>query len=242
MNLSYIFHSGFALLFDDLNIIFDYYQDSAEHDGLVSKLIKERKDIKTYILSSHFHEDHYNKDIFNFAFSDVTYILSKDIKKHRKNTLDDKAKIIFIDKGESFCDDFIKVKAFGSTDVGVSFAVFKDGKSYFHAGDLNNWHWMDECDEKEWQGYENFFLQELAFIADQYQYFDVIMFPVDPRLGVEYMRGAKQFLDKIACKYFCPMHFDQEYQKALAFKEYVVNKGFNFIEITHKAQTFNLAI
>ncbi len=240
MDLTYIFHSGFALIFDDLNVIFDYYQDSDENNGYVQKLIKERKDIKTYIISSHFHHDHYNKDIFNFGFSDVTYILSKDILKQRKKTLDTKAKIIFIDKGECYSDDFIKLEAFGSTDEGVSFVLFKDGKSYFHAGDLNNWHWMDECDEKEWQGYERFFKQELAYIANRYQYFDVIMFPVDPRLGSEYMRGAKQFLDKISCKYFCPMHFGQEYQKALAFKSFVDEKGFNFIEITHKAQTFNL--
>ena len=38
----------------------------------------------------------------------------------------------------------VKIKAFGSTDIGISFLVSVDGVDIFHAGDLNWWHWWDE--------------------------------------------------------------------------------------------------
>lgn len=43
------------------------------------------------------------------------------------------------------------------------------------------------------------------------------MFPVDPRLGTEYMRGARQFVEQIKTSIFVPMHFDEAYDKAAAF-------------------------
>ena len=43
----------------------------------------------------------------------------------------------------------IKVKAYGSTDAGVSFLVTTSGgRKIFHAGDLNDWHWQDDSSRK----------------------------------------------------------------------------------------------
>lgn len=50
----------------------------------------------------------------------------------------------------------------------------------FHAGDLNNWHWMDESPEAEWKHDEAFFLRELEDIAIYTDRMDVVLFPVDP--------------------------------------------------------------
>lgn len=91
----------------------------------------------------------------------------------------------------------MSVRAFGSTDVGVSFLLQAGGKKIFHAGDLNNWHWMDESTEAEWKGAEKNFLHELDDLYAYTPEVDVAMFPVDPRLGKEYMRGAGQFVTKI---------------------------------------------
>ena len=43
----------------------------------------------------------------------------------------------------------LRIQAFGSTDVGISFLIHLQGKSIFHAGDLNNWHWSEESTEQE---------------------------------------------------------------------------------------------
>ncbi len=43
-----------------------------------------------------------------------------------------------------------QVKAYGSTDTGVSYAItLTDGSVIFHAGDLNDWHWSEESTERE---------------------------------------------------------------------------------------------
>lgn len=102
-----------------------------------------------------------------------------------------------MEKGDVFQDDFLEIRAFGSTDIGVSFLVKVEGKTVFHAGDLNNWHWMDESPEAEWKHDEAFFLRELEDIAIYTDRMDVVLFPVDPRLGREYMRGPVQFVKRI---------------------------------------------
>lgn len=63
-----------------------------------------------------------------------------------------------VEEGDCYADDVLRVHAFGSTDVGISFLVEAEGKKIFHAGDLNNWHWMDESSEVEWKGYERDYL------------------------------------------------------------------------------------
>ena len=59
MRLTYIFHSGFAIETDRCILIFDYWMDP---EGIVPQLLKTEKPV--YVFSSHFHEDHFNREIF----------------------------------------------------------------------------------------------------------------------------------------------------------------------------------
>ena len=43
----------------------------------------------------------------------------------------------------------VYVKAYGSTDIGISFLVKVDGLTIFHAGDLNWWHWKEDSLEEQ---------------------------------------------------------------------------------------------
>lgn len=49
---------------------------------------------------------------------------------------------------------------------------------------------MDESTEEEWKRDEQKFLNELKIIKEKYDKVDIAMFPIDPRLGTEYMRGG----------------------------------------------------
>ena len=81
MKLTYIFHSGFSLETEQCVLVFDYWMDPA---NVMSGLLKTEKPM--YVFSSHFHEDHFNRDIFMWKNEkpDIKYILSKDILKHRR--------------------------------------------------------------------------------------------------------------------------------------------------------------
>ena len=207
MELVYVFHSGFAVLSDKASLLFDYYEDTDKDHGFVHEELLKRPE-PLYVFSSHFHQDHFNPEIFKFKEKkdNIVYILSADIARKRSKYVKDQD-YIKLRKGGSFEDDLIKVKAFGSTDIGVSFAVNLEGKEIFHSGDLNNWHWMDESTQEEWQGYEKSYLDELSYIKKDKRSFDLVMFPVDPRLHEEKSRGARQFLDAFNVKVLAPMHF-----------------------------------
>ena len=69
---------------------------------------------------------------------------------------------------------------------------------------------------------------------------DVAMFPVDPRLGREYMRGPEQFVKRIKTNIFVPMHFAPDYGKANAFRVLAEAYGTHFIEIKYPGQIIKI--
>lgn len=235
--LVYLYHSGYALLFKDFTVIIDFFEDSeSETEGCVHNELLARPG-RLYVLSSHFHADHFNPSIMEWKNrkEDITYILSNDIRRRRRLGND---AATWLKKGDSFSDENLTVRAFGSTDSGVSFLIETDGLKIFHAGDLNNWHWMDESEEKEWRGYEKQYMHELDDIAHYTDHMHLVMFPVDPRLGKEYMRGAKQFAERIHTSVFMPMHFDGNYDAANAFQQYAVEHNIKSPLLRTRGQRF----
>lgn len=199
MQLTYIFHSGFALETDHCILVFDYWMDPA---GVMPRLLQSLKPL--YVFSSHFHEDHFNRDIFSWQTrkANVRYILSKDILKHRRAQKEEAD--AWLGKGATWEDELLRVTATGSNDSGVSWVIETDGKRIFHAGDLNNWYARFLTDDyhgglvyspdfgididpaKE----EKRFLGELKDIRKLTDRFDVVMFPVDGRIGNGYTRRS----------------------------------------------------
>lgn len=217
MKLTYIYHSGFAIEGDGFTIIIDYYKDSSdqEKEGIVYKELLNKPG-KLYVLSTHSHADHFNKKILQWQKKreDIVYILSKDIYDNQK--ADDDAGI-YMNKLDTYKDDILSVQAFGSTDLGGSFLIRTKDKTIFHAGDLNNWHWNEESTKEEIREAETFYETELNLLSSNVNHLDLAMFPIDIRLGKDYMKGAEQFIKAIKTDIFSPMHFGEGYDYAAAF-------------------------
>lgn len=248
MQLTYIFHSGFALETDRCILVFDYWMDPA---GVMSRLLRSPKPM--YVFSSHFHEDHFNRDIFSWRTvkTNIRYILSKDILKHRRAQKDEAD--AWLGKGATWADELVHVTATGSTDSGVSWVIETGGKRIFHAGDLNNWYarfltddyhggtvysldfGMDIDPLKE----EKRYLGELKDIRKLTDRFDVVMFPVDGRIGNGYTRGARQFLDVFQVGLFVPMHFVASgFESAWRMKEFTDAQSVPFWSIRQEGETY----
>lgn len=232
MRLVYIYHSGFTLEADGFSILIDYFKDSDPDPakGYVrSELLKRAGTL--YILASHFHPDHFNPEVLKWKEQkpDIKYIFSKDILKRRRAKADD---AIYLKKGDAYQDELLTIKAFGSTDVGISFLIETEGRRIFHAGDLNNWHWKDESTPQEVAEAEGNYLKELDIIAKETSVMDLVMFPVDPRLGTDFMRGAQQFIDRIKTSVFVPMHFWERPAEVMAFGPYAESKGCRYIVLS----------
>lgn len=241
MKLDYIYHSGFAIEAEGVTVIIDYYKDSSETErnrGIVHDYLLQKPG-KLYVLSTHFHPDHFNREVLTWKEQrpDIIYIFSKDILKHRRTAPEDG---IYIKKGESYEDDTLRIDAFGSTDVGVSFLLHLQGMRIFHAGDLNNWHWSEESTEEEIRKANGDFLAEVKYLKQRVSAIDLVMFPVDRRMGKDYMKGAKQFIEQIKTAIFVPMHFSEDYEGGNAFRSIAEADGCRFISINHRGETFDI--
>lgn len=233
MKLTYIYHSGYAIEAEGFTVIIDYFRDS--DNGIVYNELLKKKG-KLYVLSTHSHHDHFNKEILKWKMihPEVIYVFSKDILSYRKAKARD---AIYLDKSDSYQDETLYIKAYGSTDLGVSFLIKAGEKTIFHAGDLNNWHWNEESTKGEIQEAEDFYQRELDLLATDVSHLDLAMFPIDPRLGKDYIKGAEQFISAIKTDMLAPMHFDEAYDKAAAFARFASEKGCKCISWTHTGES-----
>ena len=275
MTLTYIFHSGFVLETEKSILIFDYWLDL---NGVVPSFLK--KDKPVYVFSSHFHEDHFNSTIFEWRKQreGITYILSKDIYKHRRANKEDAD--VWLAKGGTWSDETISVWALGSTDSGVSWIVETRDKAaikreqsqanldsaereqarpevkrIFHAGDLNNWYarflpeavpgetiYSEEFDENiDPIAHEKQYLGELKDIRKITDGFDVVMFPIDGRIGNGYTLGGRQFIERFKVGLFVPMHFVASgFESSWRMKEFTDEKSIPFWEISREGETIEI--
>ncbi|MBU3170705.1 MBL fold metallo-hydrolase [Clostridium estertheticum] len=202
----YIYHSGFVVKTENHFLIFDYYKEPIENQNRVllsPENIKEMKNV--YVFSSHSHADHYNPKILEWEkYNDnIQYILSDDIKTDK-----DKSNYNFMGEGDEKVFQDIYVKAYGSTDIGISFLVKVDGLTIFHAGDLNWWRWKEDSLDEQTLA-ESLFKAHIEKIKEE-KPIDIAFFPVDPRLEEFYYIGGEYFAKNIQPRVLIPMHFGDD--------------------------------
>ena len=204
MQITYIGHSGFFVELTQSMLLFDYYQ---------GRLPKFSHGKRLYVFASHRHPDHFNPDIFRLAEEreDICFVLSRDIwesrvpEKLRSRTLRLKA-------GESREQDGLQIQTLRSTDEGVAFLVKTEGKTIYHAGDLNDWRWIGEPESWNRQMEQNFqkYIEPLRGLR-----VDAAFLPLDPRQEENYSLGFDYFLSLTAPRNgkarIYPMHCWEDY-------------------------------
>jgi L-ascorbate metabolism protein UlaG (beta-lactamase superfamily) len=224
VKINYLYNSSFKVETKEHVLVFDYYNDKTEatlkdsSNGVIGEAdLTTNKHITVF--ATHSHGDHFNDGIFNWREKrpDIRYVLSSDIKLEENYEGTN-----IIAAYEELAVDNVKIKAFGSTDLGISFLVQVDGINIFHAGDLNWWHWYDESDEDNVK-MEKLFKEEIEKIKDEY--IDIAFFPVDPRLRESYVLGPDYFITEVQPKVLIPMHFREDYYITKKFAD--KNKGNN---------------
>lgn len=244
--IRYIYHSGFALEFSDKIVIFDYYKGA---------LPANPKDKDVIFVVSHAHYDHFNRKIFDYdRASKVSYVVSKDVydeimdfKKDgniiyldddiekQKNMLN--SDIHLLKSGESLFIDDIKFMGLGSTDKGISIYMQANMLFIFFAGDLNNWIFPDDSDEKRRQ-MQKYFSKEI----DKLDHVDIGFFPVDPRLKENYDLGVNEFMEKTHAKVLFPMHFTKDPSTIDKFLREHNYPGSKIIALKNEGESFQIII
>ena len=225
----YIYHSAFVIELKKSILIFDFYRfpsnKKKEKEEFFNRFIK-RTDKKVYVFSTHSHSDHFNKEILTWLEmnENIKYILSDDIRIHKHKNF------YFTKEDDSFELDNLKIRTFGSTDLGSSFYVNTEDKNIFHSGDLHFWHWEDDTAEEEKNMYDGYIAQlEKIKKLDR---IDIAFVPVDPRLGVNTLEGVELFYKILKPKIIIPMHFSDDYSRMKEFIEkFKYNEDVKVIEI-----------
>ena len=203
MHVTFVDHSGFLVELPGLTLLFDWWK--GDLPPLPSGPL--------LVFASHRHPDHFDPRIFALddGQRDVRFLLGKGIhltdRNRKKWGLSEKAAADcrVLSGGESASPlPGVTVEALPSTDEGVAFLVTAEGRTVFHAGDLNWWHW--EGEDKAWNA---------NMAADFKRYTeplrgrcaDLALLPLDPRLGVPYAYwGLLRFLELMDVRHLLPMH------------------------------------
>ena len=236
MTVTYYHHSGFSVASGDVLLVFDYWRGKAskfpENLGVTAETLARYNEV--YVFISHEHEDHYDGVVYTWdQYAPVTYIIA--------DCLPDKARGHRMNKGDELTlSERVKVKAYGSTDSGVSFLVTVDGMNFFHAGDLNFWHWREVSNARQIQEADEDFRGEMADL--QGVEIDVAFFPVDPRLGMLFDAGANYFILSAKPRLLLPMHFGGRGDVVLEFARRSRTRETEILPLTTPGQAIALAI
>ena len=196
----YYHHSGFTAAKADTLFVFDYWEEPGALPAdkrLTAERLSEYRNV--YVLTSHAHPDHMDPIVYTWEKDvPITYITAFDVPvgtRGRRMAPGDEMPL----------NEGVRIKAFASTDSGVSFLVELHGMNVFHAGDLNLWHWRQESSLKDIARAEKAFQEAIDPIAQERV--DIALFPVDPRQGEMFDAGANRFILFVKPKILIPMHW-----------------------------------
>lgn len=191
----FLHHSGFIYENETSLLVFDFYKDT---ENRLETLLKDSTK-KLYFFVSHYHADHFNRDIRKWEERAEAYIMHKNCWL----TMDGEEKKHLMVPGDTLTIGDLTVTMYGSTDEGGSFLVKSEGKTIFHAGDLNWWHWAGEPAADNLAARRDFF-DELSRFSERQV--DVAFFPVDARQQAAREWGVMAYLERVEPKLLVAMH------------------------------------
>ncbi len=209
--ITHYYHSGFSVANGDTLLVFDYWrgEEGELTDALQLSPDRIRGFAHAVVFISHEHIDHLDPVVFTWKdLTDVTYIVSSDMPVGTRGKR--------MAPGDEYSPaDGVAVTAFDSTALGVSFLVDFRGVKFFHAGDLNFWHWREESTMREIEEADAEFRKAVAPLSRVPV--DVAFFPVDPRQGSLYEAGANYFILSVKPRILIPMHYFHRADVALEY-------------------------
>ena len=240
MKITYIAHSGFCVELEKHVLLFDYF---------TGELPSWDKEKTILVFASHKHQDHFSLRILELRkeYPHIHYFFGNDIKLKpdyllRKKADPEALSDVTVMKaheqtgygGES---QAVTVRTLKSTDEGVAFLVEAEGKTFYHAGDLNWWHWEGEPDEYN-KNMRRSYQSEINKLCGEK--IDAAFVPVDPRLGEQYCLGIDCFMKRTETKRVFPMHFWGNYDvcSRLMLEECTKDYQDKIVKIEREGQTF----
>lgn len=228
MKVTYLHHSGFAVELETKVLLFDYYTEGGRKSYFDPAAYPEKE---IFVFVSHAHEDHYDRRIQDWAkYPNVHYVLSFDVRAEMGMQ-----GVLHAEAHQTYDFHGISIQTLQSNDEGVAFLVKADGKTVYHAGDLNWWHWNGEPDAFN-ADIKKSYTTEIDRLKDKQ--IDVAFVPADLRLEDKYSWAVEYFLQTVGAKVLFPMHFWGRFDVCGLLLE----KGYGdcIVKITKENETFKI--
>lgn len=209
MEIRFLGHSGFLVETGDRLLIFDDAlegpSDGSLEEGVIPPSLLDGRE--TLVFVSHWHSDHFNPAIFQWRAEGrrLAYLLSKDCRVQKYQGED----ILRLGANQSLVLNGVEVRTLRSTDEGVAFLVKTGGRTLYHAGDLNWWHWEGEPEELNRQMARRYQAEIEKLKGEP---IDLAFLPLDPRQGSAYLLGLDAFMRTLQVEKAIPMHFWDRYE------------------------------
>ncbi len=204
---------------ESVYLLFDYTE------GTIPGMKREKP---LLVLASHRHGDHYSPVIFDLIkeHGNVRFVLSNDIWRKRlpeevlpltdslkhgetaKYRLENGIIRQLTGTPENQIEDGVisdaclTIHTYKSTDEGVAFLIEAEGKTIYHAGDLNNWRWEGEPDNWNDSMAKNTVLRLIKWPECTWMW----LFAAGSEEEDDFYLGMDEFLHKVDVKHVFPMH------------------------------------
>ena len=229
MNVTYLHHSGFLVETETKVLLFDYYTEGGRKTYFDPTAYPDKT---IFVFVSHAHEDHYDRRILSWTnLPNVRYVLSFDVRTEAGF----EGRTLHAEPHQSYDFDGISIKTLQSNDEGVAFLVKADGKTIYHAGDLNWWHWNGEPDAFN-ADIEKSYTTEINRLKGEK--IDVAFVPADLRLQDKYFWAVNYFLKTVGAKKLFPMHFWGRFDVCPMLRQ--LGYGETIMEITQENEKFEI--
>ncbi len=237
MRVTFMAHSGFLIELEEVCLLFDLWK------GTLPELPAQKP---LLVFASHRHQDHFSPDIFSLDQSGrtVRFLLGRDLRltdRRRERwglSHDTEAHCLVMRGGDSAAPlPGVRVEAFLSTDEGVAFLVTAGGRTIYHAGDLNWWHWAGE--DPAWN--RNMEVDFKRFCEPlRGRTLQLAMAPLDPRLDEDGFLGFRYLLDLACVERALPMHQWGDFTFTQRFLAAYPQYRETVIPISREGQVFDL--
>ena len=161
----------------------------------------------------------------------VRYVLSFDVRTEAGF----EGRVLCAEPHRTYDFDGISIQTLQSNDEGVAFLVKADGKTIYHAGDLNWWHWNGEPDAFN-ADIEKSYTAEINRLKGEK--IDVAFVPADLRLQDKYFWAVNYFLKTVGAKRLFPMHFWGRFDVCTMLRQ--LGYGETIAEITQENEKFEI--
>ena len=236
MRVTFLAHSGFFVELDAVCLLLDWWKgDLPELPG---------KPLLCFV--SHQHHDHFDPRIFALddGVREVRFLLGKGIELSAHNrkkwglTAETAEKCTVLAGNEKIdLPHGVTVETLPSTDEGVAFLITCEGKTLYHAGDLNWWHWAEE--DKGWnRNMETDFKRYIEPLRGRH--IDLALAPLDPRQGAEADWGLRYLLELADVERVIPMHQWEDYGPTEAFLQAHLKWVAKILPVDHLGQQWAL--